>query len=99
MARKYPLEIILRHTGQAELVDGNDDVLWSSDSDPDFKDEVSQEFLTEEDVDDILDYLAESGELSDAEVARFENSEWDVTEESLSDEQIPNDIDDSDVDD
>lgn len=96
MSRKYPLEIILRHTGTAELVDGNDVTIWSSDSDPDFKEVVSQDFLTEDDADAILEYLCDAEYLSDAEAARFEADEWDVTEESLSDDSDDIDTDDDD---
>lgn len=99
MSHKHPLEIVLRHTGSAELLDRDDNVIWSSDEDADFKDEVSQEFLTEEDIDDILAYLSESEILSDAECAKFESDEWDVTEEALTDEEGEDDADHGDDDD
>lgn len=103
MSKKYPLEIVLRHTGSAELLDGDDNTLWSSDEDPEFRETISQEFLTEDDVDDILAYLEDSGNITPAECARFESDEWDVTEESLTDEDVEKDSDedfeDDDVDD
>lgn len=102
MARKYPLEIILRHTGIAELIDAEDSTVWSSDADADFKDEVSQEFLTEDDVDDILAYLSDKEILSEREAVHFENGEWEVTEESLdgdeTDEDVETDDDDGEFD-
>jgi len=91
MSRNYPLEIILRHTGTAELVDAHDTTLWSSDADENFRETVSDELLTEEDLDEILDYLSENELLTDAEVARFESSEWDCTEESLEGDEAAND--------
>lgn len=98
MSRKnHPLEIVLCHTGHAELVNANGDVLWSSDADEDFKETVSQEFLTEDDVDKILDFLSEHEFLTDEEVAKFENDEWDITEESLDGSEAGTESDDSDV--
>lgn len=80
-------EIILRPSGTAELIDAHGNTLWSSDGDEDFREDVSQEFLTENDIDDILDYLAENEFLTDNDVAKFESGEWDVTEESLPSEE------------
>lgn len=101
MSRK--LEIILRATGNAELVDDTDETIWSSDADENFREKVSQEFLTEDDVDDILDYLSDNNIITEREAVRFETGEWDVTEESLPGETTDNataiDVNDSDDDD
>jgi hypothetical protein len=70
------LLLILRANGSAELT-RNGATVWASDSDEDFKAEVSSEFLTEADVEDILDYLVESDRLTDAEA-----DECEVEEES-----------------
>ena len=91
---KHPLELVLCHTGHAELVDGNGDVIWSSDADEDFKEEISDEFLNEDDVDDVLDYLGERKILTSDEVSKFEDETFEVTEESLGDDA---DKDDEDV--
>jgi hypothetical protein len=61
-----PLELILHANGSAELLRA-DVTVWSSDSDEAFKDEVSQEFLNEDDVPDILDYLVDAGRLTEEE--------------------------------
>ncbi len=97
MSRKFPLEIILRPTGHAELVDANDDTLWVSNSDPEFTDQVSSDFLTEEDVDEILAYLSDAEILNEYECSQFESGAWDVTEESMAKEEgVEADDDDSD---
>jgi hypothetical protein len=83
VSRKYPLEIVLRHTGTAELIDANDITLWSSDGDEDFRETVTDEFVKEEDTDDLLHFLVENKYLKEAEAKHFETGEWDVTEESL----------------
>jgi hypothetical protein len=62
--------LLLRDNGSVELYPtaaAAGEPLWNSDSDDDFKDQVSDEFLTEADVGDILDYLVEQGELTDNE--------------------------------
>jgi len=81
--------LILRANGSAELLSLSGRQLWESDSDDDFKDEISEEFLTEADVADILDYLVEAGTLSDKEADACE-----IEEESLDgDDQDDNDAD------
>jgi hypothetical protein len=71
---------MLTRGGGAELLDVDDDesVVWSSDDDPDFAEEF-QDFLTQDDVPDILDYLEEIGELS-----QHEADQCDVQEEYYS---------------
>lgn len=81
----YPLELILRPEGTAELVDSKDNTLWASDSDDDFREEDFDDFLTEDDLDDILDYLAEAGVLTDDEVQAFEDERFECTIETLED--------------
>jgi hypothetical protein len=84
MAQKnHPLELILRHNGMAELIDSRDHTIWASDSDEDFREEFHNEFLTEDDTDDILSYLFETRMITDYEAKQFESGRWDVTEESL----------------
>lgn len=60
-----PHTLVLRYNGTAELLDSEEETLWASDSDDDFKDEVSAEFLTQGDVLDILDYLVDQDLLTD----------------------------------
>lgn len=96
--RAYPLEIILRHTGHAELVDADGSILWSSDADADFKDRISSEFLNEDDIDEILAFLDDQEILTEDECRQFENGSWDVTEESLEGNDST-DLDDDEDDD
>lgn len=91
-------EIVICADGHAELLDGDERVLWSSDTDEDFRESVSQELLTEADADDILDYLAESETLTDTEIEKFESGEWSVSQE-IADDGEDDDEDDQDEED
>lgn len=83
-ARKiHPLEIVLRAHGTAELVNANDQTLWASDADEDFKETNSNEFLQEDDLDDILAYLIEEGIITEKEFDEFDSGDWDMTVETL----------------
>lgn len=68
---------MLTRGGGAELIDVLDDeaIAWSSDNDEDFAEEFD-DFLTTDDVDEILDYLEEVGELT-----RLEADQCEVEEE------------------
>lgn len=55
--------LLLTAHGTAQLLDDNDRVLWSSDDDESFTDEFADEFLGEEDVHDILEFLVDAGRL------------------------------------
>lgn len=85
MTKNYPLELILRPEGTAELVDANDLTLWASDTDEDFQEEAFDDFLTEDDLDDLLAYLADSGVITEEEAAAFESGEFESYVESLPD--------------
>jgi hypothetical protein len=82
-ARKYPLELVLRAHGPVELVNADDEVLWVSETDDDFKEEFSDEFLQEEDIEEILDYLADCEILTVTEFNAFQSNRWDCTVETL----------------
>lgn len=84
--RSYPLELILRQHGTAELVNAHDETLWASDADEDFKEEFNDEFLQENDIDDILDYLFNADIISDDELDNFEGDKWEINMESMDDE-------------
>lgn len=75
---------MLTKGGGADLVDVLDDeeVVWSSTEDAEFSEEFNN-FLTQADVFDILDYLEQTGELS-----RHEADQCDVVEESYSPAQL-----------
>jgi hypothetical protein len=88
--KAYPLELILRFNGTAELVDCRDNTLWASDADEDFLEEFNNEFLTEDDIDDVLGYLFDSEILSEDEASRFERGEFETIEESMAGEDDMN---------
>lgn len=97
--RTYPLELILRAHGPAELVNANEETLWASDSDADFKDEISDEFLKEEDFADILEYLLDAKLITQKEFNLFETEHWDCSVESLDQEDVEAMTDDPSDDD
>lgn len=82
-SRSYPLELILRPHGTCELVNADAKILWASDTDEDFKEEFPDEFLSEDEFDDILDWLSQNGVVSETEFDHFEDEEWDMTVECL----------------
>lgn len=63
-----PSELVLVFTvgGQAVLEE-DEEIVWSSDNDEDFLEEVGAGFLTEEDALRILTYLQESDVVTEAE--------------------------------
>jgi len=81
--RTYPLELILRAHGPAELVNSSDEILWASDSDDDFREEFNDEFLTEEDIEEILEYLVDNEKITEKEFDNFANEQWDVSTETI----------------
>lgn len=81
--RSYPLELILRAHGPAELVNADQETLWASDSDDDFREEFNDEFLQEEDIGDILEFLVDAQVITDKEFRFFESDHWDCTIETL----------------
>ena len=100
--RKQPLELILLAHGPAELVDANERTIWVSDSDDDFKEEFTEEFLREEDIPDILDYLRDEDIITEQEYNAFASDRWPTTVETLEtsvDEPDEDDEDDEDLDD
>ena len=72
-----PFRLVLTRGGGAELIDVLDKeaVTWSSDDDEEFAEEF-EEFLTKDDIPDILDYLEEVGELT-----KHEADQCDIEEE------------------
>jgi hypothetical protein len=81
--RKYPLELILAAHGPAELVNADEETLWSSDADEDFKEEFSDEFLKEEDLPDICEYLLDNDYISQKEFNFFKTETWDCSVETI----------------
>jgi len=75
--------LTLTRGGGAELVDPHDgEVVWQSVEDEDFKAEFP-DFLTQEDVFDILDFLVEVGELTSREADDAEIREEFLTASDL----------------
>lgn len=89
------LELIFTHTGQAELrafkdpdEEGDGELVWSSDSDLDFKDEVSADLLSADaDAERILVYLSEAGILEEDELPFV-----DILEDAMETNRDPNEV-------
>jgi hypothetical protein len=65
-------QLTLLAAGGAEVVDvETDEVIWASDSDPDFAEEFP-DILDENDLEHILDYLEEHGKMTTREVEACE---------------------------
>jgi hypothetical protein len=101
MSKSYPLELILRAHGPAELVDAHEKQIWASDSDDTFRDEFPDDFLSEEDIPDILDYLKDERIINDEEYGRLSSDAWDCTVETLESTagELPAPLDDDEEDD
>ena len=98
-SRKYPLKLILRAHGPAELTNADDETLWASDADDDFREEFNDEFLQEEDIEDILDYLFDAEILSMNETDNLASDRWPVEIETLESSAGEQDLDESEYDD
>lgn len=96
--RSLPLELILRAHGPVELLNSDQETLWASDADDDFREEFNDEFLQEEDIPEILDYLEEHEILSLDEVEKFANEHWEFNVETV-DTSAPDDEDEDDEED
>lgn len=91
-------ELILTHTGGAELVqygEGEPQTVWASDADDDFKQEFP-DLLDENDAAGVFDYLVESGYLEEdeADEALLSVETLDTTGAPLEGEFIPANEDD-----
>jgi predicted dithiol-disulfide oxidoreductase (DUF899 family) len=95
---KHPLELVLRAHGTAELINSDEEILWVSDSDDDFKEEFSNEFLNEEDIPGILDYLREQKVLTQMEYNALNSDRWDCTIETLDSATVGSEDDEEDED-
>jgi len=62
-----PEALLLTAHGTAQLLDADDNVLWSSDDDQDFTDEFDDEFLEEQDVEKILEFLVDAEYIKESE--------------------------------
>lgn len=82
-SKKYPLELVLLAHGPAELLDADEKTIWVSDSDDDFKEEFTEDFLREEDIPDILDYLRDEDIINESEYNAFASDRWATTIETL----------------
>lgn len=84
------MKLILTPHGTAELVDKYNRTLWASDDDQDFLEEFDgDDFIREEDVGEVLEYLADVQLIEDEDI-----DEIDVEVQSLQDD---GDDDDSEI--
>lgn len=85
--------LLFKADGTVELLDRDNDTVWSSDDDDKFAEEFGGEtfFSDEDDSDDIIDYLDEQG------IVDSSKDEIDIVENDLEDET--DDDDDSGDDD
>lgn len=97
--RTYPLELVLRAHGPAELLNADEETVWASDSDDDFREEFPDEFLQEEDIEDILNFLCDAEIISEKEFQHFAREDWSVEVEILENTVKGPGDDDSDDDD
>jgi predicted dithiol-disulfide oxidoreductase (DUF899 family) len=99
-ARKHPLELIFRAHGPVELLNADEQMLWVSESDDDFKEEFTDEFLHEEDAEDILEYLHDNNLLTQMEFNAFSSDRWDIIVETVDTgtQSDPDDDDDNEED-
>jgi hypothetical protein len=66
--RQVLLTLLANGGAELNLNDENGPLLWASDSDEDFLEEMAgQEFLDENDIPEVLEYLVDEGYLTDAE--------------------------------
>jgi hypothetical protein len=93
------LELALQPWGAAELLDDDGKTLWSSTDDDEFKEEFTEEFLTADDAQDILEYLEDHRIISQEEFEMFEDDEFDVIEVSQGPEDEEPDDDEEDDED
>lgn len=87
--------LVFTELGAVELLDENGRQVWASDDDDDFSDEFGDEFLSEEDAPDVVDFLIEHELMEDDE-------EYEIREVTLAEatgEHEALDIDEVDEDD
>lgn len=79
--------LLFKADGAVELLDRDNETVWSSDNDDEFTEEFDgvTVFSDEDDSDDILDYL------SDLELIDLAKDEIDIVENDLSDEAASDD--------
>lgn len=96
--RSHPLSLILTPHGTAELLNSKDETLWASDADDDFREEFTDEFLSEDDIDDILDFLYENEIIDDDELESFEDEDFEIDVQCLDDFDHESNLDLTDED-
>lgn len=89
------LRLHLTEEGGAELLAGTDQ-LWASDSDDEFLEEFGTEILDENDLDEILEYLVDSGHMTSEEADRTECTGEVLRENAADEEEL--EVEDSDAD-
>ena len=100
MARRtYPLELVLTAHGPVELLNSNEETLWSSDADDDFREDFNNEFLHEEDIGEILEWLEDNNILNEDEAKHFADEEWEFNIESVDQDDEESDDEEENEDD
>ncbi|MGH7748807.1 MAG: hypothetical protein ACREQ5_29200 [Candidatus Dormibacteria bacterium] len=89
------LELVIRPHGAAELLDDREKILWSSDSDDKFREDFP-EFLGEDDIDEVLNWLYNQDILTEEEFDLFQDDTYDTIIESLDEESEENEEFDDD---
>lgn len=97
--RTHPLELVLLPHGPAELQNANGETLWTSDTDAEFRDQFGDEILSEDDVKEIFEYLADEDILSEKEFNFFAQGMWTYDVQSLDDDEGEDEDDDAEEDD
>lgn len=97
--RTYPLVLVFTAHGTAELLNAHQEILWASDADEDFREEMGSDFLEEADIQDVLEFLRDNSEISEKEFGFFASEHWDVDIETLDQGEDDDDEESEDDDD
>jgi hypothetical protein len=76
--KSHPLELVIRPSGEVELLNSAKETVWTSDGDNDFWEFIDADFCEESDIDEILGYLEDAGIIDHAELEEFENGGFDT---------------------
>lgn len=85
------MKLLLTEYGTAILTTDSGEQVWSSDDDADFLEEFGDDFIRDEDAEEIIEYLEEKEELTDDEAEDIE-----IEVRSLDDTAGDSDDDDND---
>ena len=89
------LTLVFTSNGQVALEE-NDEQVWSSDNDDDFKEEIGDDFLNEEDSLRVLEYLMEQGIINEREAQLVSIDVEDDDENENGEDEDEDDVIDAD---